>query len=162
GCEDGVRVGGVGAVVIEPLLRSHERVAVLLVDAMRADLWLRLRELPWQAVPERRLTERWAGVPAPTRTAEAMAALYLGRPVPEGSLAPGEMVAPFPGLGYEAGALTGADRDFRAEDLRVFWAGGPPLSVVIASGVDERLHHTPVELAGLLEEAVAAAGRPVL
>jgi len=72
------------------------------------------------------------------------------------------VVAPFPALGYEAGALTGADRDFRAEDLRVFWAGGPPLSVVIASGVDERLHHTPVELAGLLEESVAALVRRVV
>ena len=157
-----LRIWEVGAAVIEPLLRSHDRVAVLLVDAMRADLWLRLRELLWQALTERRLTERWAVVPAPTRTAEAMAALYLGRPVPEGSLAPGEMVAPFPGLGYEARALTGGDRDFRAEDLREFWAAGPRLSVVVASGVDERLHHTPVELAGLLEESVAALARRVV
>ena len=157
-----LRIWEVGAVVIEPLLRSHERVAMLLVDAMRADLWLRLRELLGQALPERRLTERWAVVPAPTRTAEAMAALYLGRPVPEGSLAPSEPLAPFPSLGYEAGTLTAADRDFRAEDLRVFWASGPRLSVVVASGVDERLHHTPVELAALLEESVTALARRVV
>ena len=62
-------------------------------------------------------------VPAPTRTAEAMAPLHLGRHVPEGSLAPGEVVA-FSGVGYESGALTGPDRDFRADGLRVFRAGG--------------------------------------
>jgi len=71
-------------------------------------------------------------------------------------------LAPFPNLGYEAGTLTAADRDFRAEDLRVFWASGPRLSVVVASGVDERLHHTPVELAALLEESVTALARRVV
>lgn len=157
-----LRIWEVGTAVLEPLLRTHDRVAVLLVDAMRADLWLRVRELLCQALPDRRLTERWAVVPAPTRTAEAMAALYLGRPVPEGSLQPGEVVAPFSGLGYEARALTGADRDFRAEQLREVWASGPRLGLVVAGGVDERLHHTPVELAGLLEESLAALARRVI
>jgi hypothetical protein len=58
--------------------------------------------------------------------------------------------------------LTRADRDFRAEELRDFWAAGPRLGVVVAGGVDERLHHTPVELDGLLEESVAALARRVV
>ncbi|HKF77868.1 MAG TPA: hypothetical protein VKF59_17130, partial [Candidatus Dormibacteraeota bacterium] len=157
-----LRVWEVAAEVIEPLLSEHGRVAVLVVDAMRADLWLRLRDVLWKALPERRLGERWAVVPAPTRTAEAMASLFLGRAVPEGSLAAGDPVPPFPGLGYAARLLAGADRDGEAQRLRDLWGSGPPLSVAVATGVDERLHHTPVELAGLLDEAVAALSRRVV
>ena len=38
-------------------------------------------------------------------------------------------------------------------------ASGPPVSVVVAGGVDERLHRTSVELAALLEEATTALRR---
>ncbi|MBO0708873.1 MAG: hypothetical protein J2P44_10960, partial [Candidatus Dormibacteraeota bacterium] len=58
-----LRLWEVGEAVVAPLLRTHGRVAVLIVDAMRADLWLRLRASLPRALPGRRLTERWAVVP---------------------------------------------------------------------------------------------------
>jgi hypothetical protein len=150
----------VGEQVIGPLLRRTRRVAVLLVDAMRADLWLRLRGPFREALPGRRLVERWMVVPEPTRTAEALAALYLGRPVPAGS-AP-EVVAPFANLGYETAVLGAADRDSEWQRLRDLWAHGPALSMAVARGVDERLHRTPVELAALLDESAAGLTRRLL
>jgi hypothetical protein len=79
-----LRIWEVGEVALAPLLRVHRRVAVLLVDAMRVDLWLRLRPSLQEMLPGRRMTERWAVVPEPTRTAEAVAALYLGHPADHG------------------------------------------------------------------------------
>ena len=58
--------------------------------------------------------------------------------------------------------LLGADRDDRTGELRALWESGPPISVAVATGVDERLHRTSVELAGLLDEAAAALRRRVL
>ena len=91
-----LRIWEVGEAVVAPLLAEHGRVAVLLVDAMRADLWLRLRGRLREALPGRSLAERWAVVPEPTRTAEAMASLSLGRRVGGGELTgPRELPAPF-------------------------------------------------------------------
>ncbi|MGH9185349.1 MAG: DUF6079 family protein, partial [Acidimicrobiales bacterium] len=70
-----VRIWEVGNRVLGPLLRVHDRVAVLLVDAMRADLWFRVRSAMEAALAGRVLRESWAVVPPPTRTTEAVAAL---------------------------------------------------------------------------------------
>jgi hypothetical protein len=69
---------------------------------------------------------------------------------------------PFSGLGYDAVAVVGADRDHRATELRDLWASGPPISVAVATGVDERIHRTSVEVAALLDEATTALGRRVI
>ncbi len=156
-----LRIWEVGGAIVAPLVAAYGRVAVLLVDAMRADLAARVIPLLGEALPRRAVHRRWAVVPAPTRTAEAMAALCLGRPVPAGS-APAPCGPPFAHLGYEATVIRGADRDDRTAELRALWASGPPISVAVAAGVDERLHHTSVELAALLDEAVAALRRRVI
>ena len=79
-------VSDVGRALIDPLLASHGQVAVVLVDAMRADAARLVAAELARALPERKLAWNWAVVPAPTRTAEAFAALALGRPVPAGSV----------------------------------------------------------------------------
>ena len=159
-----LRVWEVGTAVVGPLLADHGRVAVLVVDAMRADLAERVVAMVSAALPARAVRRRWAVVPAPTRTAESMAAMRLGRPVPAGSVAghPGKGEVPFAHLGYEGDVLVGADRDHRSADLRDLWVSGPPLSVAVATGVDERLHRTSVEPAALLDEATVALGRRVV
>jgi hypothetical protein len=158
-----LRVWEVGDTVVAPLLRDYDRVAVLLVDAMRVDVWLRLRQELIRALTGRRLEESWAVVPAPTRTIEAVAALYLGRPVPAGSgpRSATELGVPFSSLGVEATALVGADREGSAGTLRDLWAAGPRLSVAVATAIDEKLHRSSIELAGLLDEAAAAIERRV-
>lgn len=161
-------VWDIGRVVVAPLLASHRRVAVLLVDALRADLSGDLSHDLVAALPGRPVERRWAVVPEPTRTAEAVAALAMGRPVPAGATGGSSAVvaeggpAPFAHLGYETAVLLRADRDHQAAALRELWAEGPPLSVAVATGVDERLHRTSVELAALLDEAAAALRRRVL
>ena len=176
-------VWDIGRQVVEPLLRSHGRVAVLLVDALRADLGAELAARLAGALPGRIITRRWAVVPAPTRTAEALAALASGMQVPAGSAgsARGTTSAesagpsspldvarqpsgctPFAHLGYETAVLSGADRDYHATALRELWSGGPPLSVAVATAVDERLHRTSAELAALLADAVSGLERRVL
>ncbi|MFP5376449.1 MAG: DUF6079 family protein [Acidimicrobiia bacterium] len=159
-----LRVWEVGEAVVGPLLEAHGRVAVLVVDAMRADLAAHVVPLVAEALPGRPVHRRWAVVPAPTRTAEAVAALASGRPVPAGSApaAAGPVAVPFAHLGFEADLLLGADRDDRTSDLRTLLGSGPPLSVAVAGGVDERLHRTSVELAALLDEAVTALRRRVV
>ena len=157
-------VWDIGREVIEPLLALHGRVAVLLVDAMRANLADRVLA----AVPRRLTSLRWAVVPAPTRTAESVSAMCLGRPVPGGAATPGWArlggggTVPFAHLGYESEMLLGADTDREADRLRKLWSAGPPLAVAVATGVDERLHHSSVELAALIDESVTAIGRRVL
>ncbi|MGH9073562.1 MAG: hypothetical protein ACRDZQ_05520, partial [Acidimicrobiales bacterium] len=159
-----LRIWEVGDAVVAPLLDAHRRVAVLLVDAMRADLSSAVLALIASTLPGRPLHRQWAVVPSPTRTAEAVAALSLGRPVPAGSASarPGPADVPFSHLGYEAVALVGADRDDRGAELEALWRTGPPISVAVAVGVDERLHRTSVELAALLDEATAALDRRVV
>jgi len=159
-----LRIWEIGREVVAPLLAASGRVAVLLVDAMRVDLATHLIPLFAGNLPGRPLHRRWAVVPSPTRTAEAMAALSLGRPVAGGSVtAPfGPDDPPFSHLGYEGQLLRRADRDDRTADLRALWASGPPISMAVAAGVDERLHHTSVELAALIDEAVTALRRRVL
>ncbi|MDP9387463.1 MAG: hypothetical protein M3Q48_05905, partial [Actinomycetota bacterium] len=159
-----LRIWEVGQAVVAPLLAARGRVAVLLVDAMRVDLAAHVVPLLAEALPGRPSRRRWAVVPEPTRTAEAVAALHLGRPVPAGSAPahPGPDHAPFAHLGYEADVLLGADRDDRTPDLRTLWASGPPISVAVATGVDERLHRTSVELAALIDEATTALRRRVV
>jgi hypothetical protein len=152
----------VGRDVLAPLLDAHGRVAVLLIDAMRADLWHAVRDRVAKDHPSRPLRQHWAVVPEPTRTAEALARLYLGRPVPAGAAPPHAAEAPFSHLGYQAAAVVGADRDHRSAQLHALWADGPPISVAVATSVDERLHRTPVELAALLDEAIAGLERRVL
>ncbi|HXM55552.1 MAG TPA: hypothetical protein VOB72_09185, partial [Candidatus Dormibacteraeota bacterium] len=153
----------VGEAVVAPLLREHGRVAVLMVDAMRADLWLRLRDRLQAALPGRRLAERWAVVPEPTRSAESVASLYLGRRVAGGEVAgPGDLPRPFVHLGAPSAALMGADGEGRGAEVRERWRSGPALTVVVATGVDERLHRSPVELTDLLDECVAGLERRVL
>lgn len=157
-------VWDIGREIVGPLLAEHGRVAVLVVDAMRADLAQRVLD----GVPRPLTALRWAVVPAPTRTAESVSAMCLGRPVPGGSASPGWArlggggTVPFAHLGYESEMLVGADRDREAERLRQLWVAGPPLSVAVATGVDERLHHSSVELAALIDESVTALGRRVL
>ncbi len=163
-------VWDLGRSVIAPLLEVHGRVAVLLIDAMRADLAERVAVGLADVLPGRALQRRWAVVPAPSRTAEAMAAMASGRPTPAGSAGPGPIPAitstvpavPFAHLGYETTVLAGADRDHHAAELADLWAAGPPVSVAVATGVDERLHRTSVEPAALLDEAVAGLERRVL
>jgi hypothetical protein len=160
----------IGREIIEPLLEAHGRVAVLLVDAMRADLAERVAAGLAATLPGRTLLRRWAVVPAPTRTAEAVAALASGRPAPAGSAGHrggGEdraaaTVPPFAHLGYETAVLVGADRDHHAAELATLWSDGPPVSVAVATGVDERLHRTSVEPAALLDEAIAGLERRIL
>jgi hypothetical protein len=163
-----LRLWEVGEAVVAPLLRTHGRVAVLLVDAMRVDLWLRICVPLRQVLQRRSLAQRWAVVPAPTRTAEAVASLSLGRPVAGGEVLDGEREAsgrsllPFANLGYETKVIVGADREAQAQDVLDLWRTGPPLSVAVATGVDERLHHSPVDLGALLAESVTALERRVL
>jgi hypothetical protein len=159
-----LRIWEVGRIVLQPLLATHGRVAVLMVDAMRADLWNRLRDDVASALAGRTLRQTWAVVPEPTRTTEAVAALYLGRPVPPGAgpASPADLGLPFAHLGYESAALVGVDRPYAAEALRELWATGPKISVAVATSVDEMLHRSSVELAGLLDEAVAGLKRRVL
>jgi hypothetical protein len=155
-------VWSVGTEVVAPLLRAHGRVAVVIVDAMRADLALELAPELAAALPGRRVQQRWAVVPAPTRTAESLAAMATGRPAPAGSAGAPGAAPPFSHLGYETAVLTGADRDHRAAGLRELWAAGPPVSVAVATGVDERLHHTSAELTALLDDAAAGLRRRLL
>ncbi len=159
-----LRIWEVGSVVMATLLARHERVAVLVVDAMRVDVWLRLRPLLVAALPGRALREAWAVVPEPTRTREAMASLYLGRPVAAGSgpETPSDLGPPFAHLGFEASSLVGVDRDGAAASLRDLWAGaagGPRITVAVATGVDEALHRSSSDVASLLDEAVAGLER---
>src|SRR3989454_4468600 len=146
--------------LLQPLLAAHGRVAVLIVDAMRADLWNRLHDDVASALAGRTLRQKWAVVPEPTRTTEAVAALYLGRPVPPGAgpASPADLGLPFAHLGYESAALVGVDRPYAAEALRELWAAGPKISVAVATSVDEMLHRSSVELAGLLDEAPDCCG----
>jgi len=155
-------IADVGRRVLAPLLDAHGRVCVLLVDAMRADLWRLVCDRLTRDHPSRPLRRLWAVVPEPTRTAEAVARLYLGRAVPAGSAPADATEVPFSHLGYEATAIVGADRDHRAGQLHALWANGPPISVAVATSVDERLHRTPVELAALLDDAIAGLERRVL
>jgi hypothetical protein len=155
-------IADVGRDVLAPLLDAHGRVGVLLVDAMRADLWQPVSDRLTKDHPSRPVRQLWAVVPEPTRTAEAVARLYLGRAVPAGSAPADATEVPFSHLGYEAAAVVGADRDHRAGQLHALWADGPPISVAVATSVDERLHRTPVELAALLDEATAGLERRVL
>jgi hypothetical protein len=159
-----VRIWEVGAAVVAPLLAVHDRVAVLVVDAMRVDVWRRLRESLAQALPGRPLREGWAVVPQPTRTREAMAALYLGRPVAAGSGpdAPSDLGPPFSHLGFESTTLVGADRDGSAPALQELWAGGARIAVAVATGVDEALHRSSGDLASLVDETVAGLERRIV
>jgi hypothetical protein len=89
--------------------------------------------------------------------------MCLGRPVPGGSVGhPDESSVPFSHLGYEGRVIVGADRDHAASEVRELWRDGPPISVAVATGIDERLHRTSVEVAALLDEAVTALGRRVI
>jgi hypothetical protein len=162
GFEDCLRIWEVGESVLAPLLAVHPRVAVLLVDAMRADLWQRVLPALRDALPGRALDQRWAVVPEPTRTAESVASLYTGRPQPAGSAPPLESLSPFRHLGCETRVVPNCDRDDHWRELRTLWASGPRLSVASAGGIDERLHRTPVDLAALLDESVAGLARRVL
>jgi hypothetical protein len=159
-----LRVWEIGDAVVAPLLRKHGRVGVLIIDAMRADLAGRVVELITATLPGRPVERHWAVVPSPTRTAEAIAAMRLGRPVGAGSVPahPARGDVAFAHLGYEAVAVVGADRDAHTTEVTSLWASGPPISVAVATGVDERLHRTSVELAGLLEESAAALARRVV
>ncbi|MGH9247734.1 MAG: DUF6079 family protein [Acidimicrobiales bacterium] len=159
-----LRIWEVGERVLAPLLQVHDRVAVLLVDAMRADLWARVRPLMVEVLQHRSGRQSWAVVPEPTRTTEAVAALYVGRPVPAGSGpdSPADLGVPFAHLGAEATALVGADREGSAEALRQLWADGPRLAVAVATAVDEKIHRSSVELDGLLAEAASGLQRRVL
>ena len=162
----------VGAAVVAPLLHVHGRVAVLVVDAMRVDVWSRFRPSLVEALPGRPLREAWAVVPEPTRTRESIAALYLGRPVAAGSGPdePADLGPPFAHLGFEAAALVGVDRDGSAAALRDLWAtgshgdaAGPTrIAVAVATGVDEALHRSSADVASLVEEAVAGLERRVV
>ena len=162
----------VGASVIRPLLETCGKVAVVLVDAMRADAGQLFAGELARALPGRQLSWHWAVVPEPTRTAEAMAALALGRPVPAGSVAEatGEWagrrerrlaLSPFEHLGYEVALLKRADRDHNAVQLGELWASPSPVMVAVASALDERLHHSSLELAVLLDDAVRSISQRV-
>ena len=162
-------VSEVGRAIIDPLLAGHGRVAVVLVDAMRADAARLIAAELASALPGRELAWHWAVVPAPTRTAEAVAALSLGRPVPAGSAPPygsGDEAdrgqVPFGHLGYEVALLRGADRDYQAERLRELWGMRSPVAVAVAGALDERLHHSSVELAVLLGDAARTISQRVL
>lgn len=159
-----LRIWEVGQTLVAPLLAAHHRVAVLVVDAMRVDLAIAVAAELRRRLPDRPLRHHWAVVPAPTRTAEAIAALSLGRPVSAGEVgthpAPGHV--PFAHLGYQADVVVGADRDHRSEELKELWASGPPISVAVATAVDERLHRTSADVAALLAEALAGLGQRIL
>ncbi len=159
-----MRIWEVGRSVLAPLLSVHDRIAVLVVDAMRVDVWSRLHSSLAEALPGRPLRQMWAVVPEPTRTREAVAALYLGRPVAAGSGpdSPADLGPPFPHLGFEAAVLVGVDRDGSAAALRELWAGGPRISVAVATGVDEALHRSSSDLASLIDEAVTGLERRVV
>jgi hypothetical protein len=102
-------------------------------------------------------------VPEPTRTAESVASLSLGRRVGGGELdGPRHLPPPFASLGAPSSLLIGADAAGRAAEVRDRWRSGPALTVVAATGVDELLHRTPVELTALLDEALAGLERRVL
>src|SRR5262249_11344943 len=104
-----------------------------------------------------------AVVPEPTRTAEATASLSLGRRVAGGEVAgPHDLPPPFASLGAPSSLLLGADAGGRAGEVRDRWRSGPALTVVVATGVDELLHRTPVELPALLAEAAEGLERRVL
>jgi hypothetical protein len=159
----------VGRALIDPLLADHGRVAVVLVDAMRADAARLIAAELARALPERQLAWHWAVVPAPTRTTEAVAALSFGRPVPAGSVPSASSgdradrgLVPFGHLGYEVAVLRGADRDYQAERLRELWAMRSPVAVAVAGALDERLHHSSVELAVLLGDAARTISQRVL
>jgi hypothetical protein len=159
-----LNVWDIGDAVVAPLLSEYGRVAVLLVDAMRADLARRVVASIGEVLPDRTVALRWAVVPAPTRTAESVTAMSLGRSVPGGSV-PGHLdgsAVPFSHLGYEGRSIVGADRDDASSDVRHLWREGPPISVAVATGVDERIHRTSVEVAALLDEATTALGRRVI
>ena len=177
-----LHIADVGRVLVGPLLAAHGRVAVVIVDAMRADAARVVASEFSRALPERRPVWHWAVVEPPTRTAEAMAALALGRPVPGGSAFPGggrslvspagagpahgrepePWPAPFGHLGYEVALLKQADRDHSAQELRDLWASPSPVMVAVAAALDERLHHSSVELAVLLDDASRAISRRAL
>jgi hypothetical protein len=163
----------VGRTVIGPLLEAGGKVAVVLVDAMRADAGQFLAGELARALPGRRLRWQWAVVPAPTRTAEAVASLALGRPVPRGSVSEAgraggaangtreAALTPFEHLGYEVALLKRADRDHNAGQLRELWASASPVMVAVASALDERLHHSSLELAVLLDDAVRSISQRI-
>ena len=163
----------VGRTVIGPLLEAGGKVAVVLVDAMRADAGQFLAGELARALPGRRLRWHWAVVPAPTRTAEAVASLALGRPVPRGSVSEAgwaggaangtreAALTPFEHLGYEVALLKRADRDHNAGQLRELWASASPVMVAVASALDERLHHSSLELAVLLDDAVRSISQRI-
>lgn len=159
-----LRIWEVGAAVVAPLLAVHDRVAVLIVDAMRADVWNGFRASLAPALPGRPLRQAWAVVPQPTRTREAIAALYLGRPVAAGSGpdATTDLGPPFSHLGFESTALVGVDRDGSAAALRDLWAGGARIAVAVATGVDEALHRSSADVASLLDEVVAGLERRIV
>lgn len=162
----------VGETVVKPLLEEAGKVAVVVVDAMRADAGrLAAGELS-RLLPGRHLHWHWAVVPEPTRTTEAMAALALGRPVPAGSLGGGPgrwadanehepALRPFEHLGYEVALLRRADRDHNSIQLRELWASPSPVMVAVASALDERLHHSSLELAVLVDDAVRSISQRV-
>jgi|GEM_PF-2061830 len=214
-------VQDVGRAVLEPLLRGTGRakepsaepngapgeagkVAVVLVDAMRADAAKLVAGELARALPGRRLRWHWAVVPEPTRTAESVAAMALGRAVPAGAVPAGSrdvggtagqspgaggdwgpaparnrgvgepagqgdraeahqpVLTPFEHLGYEVALLKRADRDHNAAQLRQLWSSPSPITVAVASSLDERLHHSSVELAVLLDDAVRTISQRVL
>ncbi|MDQ4069623.1 MAG: hypothetical protein M3203_09185, partial [Actinomycetota bacterium] len=162
-----LRIWEVGRAVVAPLLQVHERVAVLLVDAMRADVWARLQPSLAAALPGRPFRQQWAVVPEPTRTREAMAALYLGRPVAAGSGpdSPADLGPPFSHLGFEAAVVVGVDHDGSAPALRDLWAGEGAcarITVAVATGVDEALHRSSSDVATLVDEAATGLERRVV
>ncbi|MDQ2727966.1 MAG: DUF6079 family protein [Actinomycetota bacterium] len=164
GFPDNLPVWDIGRSLVQPLLTQHNRVAVLLIDAMRADLAARVGEVLSRMFPRRPLSRHWAVLPAPTRTVEAVAALSWGRPVPAGSAGqhPDSGQVPFSHLGFEAVTLVGADRDHNAAALQDLWTSGPPISVAVATSVDERLHRTSADVAALLDEACTGLRHRVL
>lgn len=165
-----LKIWEVGRNVLAPLLHSHGRVAVLVIDAMRVDLGKQVAAALARMLPGRPLRWSVAEVPAPTRTAESMASMACGMPVPAGSTSVANAgdhrssgrPAPFAHLGYESAVLARADRDDQRSQLYDLWSSGPPLSIAIATAVDERLHRTSVEPAALLDDAMAALSRRAL
>ena len=160
----------VGAAVVAPLLDVHGRVAVLVVDAMRVDVWSRSGHRSAEALPGRPLREAWAVVPEPTRTRESIAALYLGRPVAAGSGPdePADLGPPSAHLGFEAAALVGVDRDGSARRAAGPVGDGrtamprPPHRGSGGHSVDAALHRSSADVASLVEEAVAGLERRVV
>jgi hypothetical protein len=162
-----LRIDEVGRALVKPLLSGGNKVAVVLVDAMRADAARLVADTLALALPGRELQWHWAVVPEPTRTAESMAAMALGHPVPAGETpvrpdAHGVALAPFEHLGYEVALLRRADRDHNAAQLRELWSSPAPLMVAVASSLDERLHHSCVELAVLLDDAARSIAQRLI